>query len=104
MSRGGLCYLPNSPMLTTPFGAIEPTGSYENWITFTSHPRVSPSPCLFFRVHPRPFLRPLDNDNLLSRIHSALSGSSSVVEHRLAKARVASSSLVSRSSSLKDEG
>src|ERR1041384_7152081 len=45
----------------------------------------------------------LDNPRRIIRIDRAQSGSSSVVEHRLAKARVASSSLVSRSTTL-DEG
>ena len=45
----------------------------------------------------------LDNLKRIIRINPAQSGSSSVVEHRLAKARVASSNLVSRSTK-SDEG
>jgi hypothetical protein len=46
----------------------------------------------------------LDNTGRIIRINAAQSGSSSVVEHRLAKARVASSNLVSRSTNFGDEG
>ena len=45
----------------------------------------------------------LDKPKRIIRIDRAQSGSSSVVEHRLAKARVASSNLVSRSTK-SDEG
>src|SRR5678815_5102831 len=70
-----------------------PKGNFFLDIPFIE-PRIGTDPLQRDNTNPE---RSLDKIGRIIRIDAAQSGSSSVVEHRLAKARVASSSLVSRS-------